>query len=173
MKLARKAVVQDAEAIARIHVLAWQRAYRDIVPDDVLDALSIPKRTEFWRSRLATDAAQVLVIEAESGLIGFTDFGPPHDDPASTTIAEIYAIYIAPGHWGIGCGSMLLGEVERLLIAARFSNIILWVLPENRRGRSFYEHHGFSADGASKEMPFSGAMLSAVRYAKNIAPAGV
>jgi ribosomal protein S18 acetylase RimI-like enzyme len=62
----------------------------------------------------------------------------------------------------------LWAEAERVLIASRFSSVTLWVLSENRRGRRFYEHHGFSVDGTSKVISFSGTGLTEVRYVKNI-----
>ena len=48
----RLATLADAEAIARVHVLTWQTAYRGLVPDDFLDALAIDRRTETWRNML-------------------------------------------------------------------------------------------------------------------------
>jgi hypothetical protein len=35
----RRATLDDAPAIARVHVAAWQRAYRGQMPDAVLDGL--------------------------------------------------------------------------------------------------------------------------------------
>jgi hypothetical protein len=37
----REASVNDAAAIADLHVRAWQMAYRGIVPDAILDGMSI------------------------------------------------------------------------------------------------------------------------------------
>ncbi len=168
MKLIRKATVQDAEAIARVQVYSWQHAYRGIIPDGFLDGLSIPGRTEFWRSNLTAEPDGVLVVETGLDVVGFAGFGASRDKPATPTSAELYAIYIAPAHWSSGCGSLLWNEIERSLIAADFKHVTLWVLSENQQGRRFYEHHGFSVDGASKVISFSGTSLTEVRYGKNI-----
>lgn len=168
MKLIRKATIQDAEAIARIHVFSWQHAYRGLIPDNFLNGLSVPGRTEFWRSNLAAEPDGTLIVETGFEVVGFAGFGPARDKPAAPACAELYAIYIAPDHWGGGCGNLLWAEVERVLIAAGFSRVTLWVLSENRRGRRFYERHGFSVDGTSKVISFSGTGLAEVRYVKNI-----
>jgi ribosomal protein S18 acetylase RimI-like enzyme len=168
MKLIRKAKIRDAEDIARVQVLSWQHAYHGIIPESFLDGLSIPGRAEFWRSNLAAEPEETLVVEAEREVVGFAGFGATRDKPAAPTSAELYAIYIAPGHWGSGCGSLLWGEVKRNLIAARFSHVTLWVLSKNQRGRRFYEHHGFRVDGISKVISFSGTPLTEVRYGKEI-----
>ena len=43
----------DAAAVARIHVGAWQHAYRGLVGDAVLDALDVDARTASWGEWIA------------------------------------------------------------------------------------------------------------------------
>jgi GNAT superfamily N-acetyltransferase len=166
--LIRKSSVQDAGAIALVHVLSWQCAYRGIIPDSVLDGLSVPRREEQWRKRLAAEAGQTLVAENGSGIIGFADFGCSRDDDATSATAELYAVYVAADRWRRGCGSLLLAGAERALKERLFASITLWVLSDNQRGRCFYEHHGFRADGASKVEVFAGTELTEVRYCKRL-----
>ena len=52
MTSVRAATPADAAAIAGVHVRSWQAAYRGIVPDEVLDGLSLPDREQRWRSIL-------------------------------------------------------------------------------------------------------------------------
>ena len=42
----RAATISDAYSIAEVQVAGWQAAYRGIMPDSVLDGLSVPKREE-------------------------------------------------------------------------------------------------------------------------------
>jgi len=42
---------------------------------------------------------------------------------------------------------------------------LLWVLEANTRGRSFYERHGFLADGATKVLDFDAAVTE-LRYVR-------
>ncbi|WP_157605345.1 hypothetical protein [Schlesneria paludicola] len=44
----RRATAADAESIALVHVLSWQHAYRGIVPDSVLNHLSVEARRTTW-----------------------------------------------------------------------------------------------------------------------------
>lgn len=62
---ARRAQPSDADGIARVWVSAWRIAYRGLVPDEVLDALSLHERQERWRARLSAgdpEAASIYVL---------------------------------------------------------------------------------------------------------------
>lgn len=50
---ARPATVDDAPAIAAIHVRSWQRAYADLLPADFLAGLDVEQRVAYWRRDLA------------------------------------------------------------------------------------------------------------------------
>jgi hypothetical protein len=45
----RQATVDDSGAIARIQVDTWRTTYRDIVPQDYLDAMEVVPRAQYWR----------------------------------------------------------------------------------------------------------------------------
>jgi len=49
----RPAGLDDARAIAEIHVRAWQWAYRGQIPDEILDGLSVEHREQGWRRQLS------------------------------------------------------------------------------------------------------------------------
>ena len=54
--LVRAATIEDARAIATIHVETWRAAYAGIVPAAHLAALSIDEREVRWRSILAASS---------------------------------------------------------------------------------------------------------------------
>jgi GNAT superfamily N-acetyltransferase len=66
-------------------------------------------------------------------------------DPAAT--GELYALYVHPDAWGDGHGSVLHEAAVKHLAANGFGSAVLWVLAGNRRGRRFYERHGWRTDG--------------------------
>ena len=49
----RWATADDAAAIAAVHIASWRAAYRGLLPDAVLDSLSLEARTDHWREWLA------------------------------------------------------------------------------------------------------------------------
>ena len=63
----RPARVDDADAIAAVHVRAWQDTYRGAMPDDFLDGMSIEERALRWRDGLsagADDRATLVAVDA-------------------------------------------------------------------------------------------------------------
>ena len=144
----RRATPADAAAIAEVHGRSWQVAYRGIVPDDVLDGLSVVQRERVWADLLARDdgGPLVLVGEHDGHVIGFCSaLTQGRDDPDH---AEITAIYVDPGHWRAGAGSALLGAALAELRAAHCAAVRLWVFAGNERALAFYRCFGFAADGA-------------------------
>jgi ribosomal protein S18 acetylase RimI-like enzyme len=164
----RPAGAADGLAIAQIRAESWRIAYVDVLPAQMLaeltDSAAVAREAE-WRSAHLMDG--VLIAEAvgdsgadpETGLIGFAAFGPeraeddepgwPGPQPPEHGRAELYAIYVAPGHWSTGAGKALMDGVLALVASVGYTDISLWVMEANERGRRFYEQAGFRVTGES------------------------
>jgi ribosomal protein S18 acetylase RimI-like enzyme len=141
----RSATIEDAAAMAHVRVHAWQQAYRGILPDDLLDNMDEAVITKRWRTIvLAQPSPGVcnLVAEDETGLvIGFAAGGPERNaDPEYP--GEVYALYVLPGSQRRGAGKALVSAGVNFLLAQGWQELLIWVLEQNRSGRSFYEKLG-------------------------------
>ncbi len=163
----RLAVVDDARAMARIHVDGWRAAYRGQMPDALLDSLSVDQRTEHRRKDIETPRSpehRSWVAVDGASIVAFAVTGPSRDAGAAADVAELFAIYVDPARWGAGAGKTLLAHVVDDLRRRGRAAVTLWVLDTNARARRFYEAAGFAADGTEKVEPFAGAPLREVRY---------
>lgn len=163
----------DAEALAMIHVAAWQAGYAGQMPADYLAGLSndMERRISSWREqRLAEAGVRHLVAEDdESGeLYGFIAFGACRDEDVPATTGEIWAINLHPSAWGKGIGSELFQAGVDGLRDEGFQDAVLWVLDTNERARRFYERHGWRADGHTKADDRRTFELHEVRYATRL-----
>jgi GNAT superfamily N-acetyltransferase len=106
----RRAVPEDAAPIAAVHVRTWQVAYRGLMPDEVLDGLSVAQREEMWRQALSGEASPSVYVAVEDGVVvGFRAVAAPsRDDDAEDRVAEIGAIYVEPNVWRTGVGRALM-----------------------------------------------------------------
>ncbi|MEU3649272.1 GNAT family N-acetyltransferase [Lentzea sp. NPDC034063] len=150
----RPAVVADAPAVAAVHVQTWQAAYRGLVPDSVLDELSVEARTSMWERGIPRGGVWVGLVD--SAVAGFVAVGPSREPDAAF---ELYAIYVLPSAWDTGLGH----ELARAALEGQ-QDVVLWVFDENPRARRFYERLGFRADGTVKTETIGGAELKEIRY---------
>ena len=163
------ATLDDARAIAQIHVLSWQHAYLGILPDGLLASLSVAKRENLWREYIVSDSPEILIIKSADEACGFISFGATRDAEAPRDTAEIIALYVAPHVWATGMGCRLwLAALERLKTQA-YTAVSLWVLTDNARAVRFYELAGFEVQPDSrKQITIGSATLDEIRYVRHI-----
>lgn len=166
----------DAGAMGALHVRAWQRAYRGLMPDDYLAQLSIDERVDLWTEALGRDprtrSVRYVAEQDDGTVVGFLVAGPRGGDE-SAEVGEVYALNVEPDAWGTGAGRALLEAGTTFLRDAGFDEAILWVVPGNQRARRFYERNGWADDGAQREEEVFGVAVPEVRYRRSLdGPAG-
>jgi len=138
-----------------------------MVPQALLDSLSVDQRAGRWREQLADlDPPRSVCLVAEEGgeVIGFARTNPSRDADADDGTGELAAIYLRPDHWDRGVGRALLVAAAAQLAAAGFRTATLWVLTANERALAFYERSGWAADGATQITDIGGAPVPELRY---------
>lgn len=168
--LLRGATVADAHGLAVVHVRSWQAAYRGLMPQEVLDGLSIAEREANWARIVAETprGSQTLVVLDADRLVGWASYGDARDADAVGT-GELWGIYVHPDAWSTGVGHLLLGAVEEALRADGHEIAYLWVLAGNHRAAAFYERHGWASDGGEKVDRRPGMVLRERRHVKRLA----
>jgi len=134
----RQATIDDAQAIARVHVESWRETYPGIVPQSELDALDIGERAAMWRSILSDPARRelVAVAEEESGMVGFV-----HGETGAGG-SQIRAIYLLRAAQGTGLGRALMAALAERLAGLDAGPVSLEVARDNLGARAFYERLG-------------------------------
>ncbi len=167
----REAAPADADALAGIHVRAWQAAYRGQLTDEYLDGLSVEDRAEQWRASLVArrDTWRTWVAEESGRAIGWATTGPSEDADADPLTGEVYAIYLEPECVGTGLGRVLFAHAVDDLRDRGFRTATLWVLETNERARRFYEVAGWASDGTATSERVDCEMRPTVRYRTELA----
>jgi ribosomal protein S18 acetylase RimI-like enzyme len=167
----RKATIDDADTLAKLHIDSWRSAYRGLVSDSHLDSLDYERRAQRFRDSLEQNAEETYLAEQDGEIRGFVTLGGCRDtDVGQDATGEIWGIYLAPLYWRKGLGTALCRYGERLLKERRYRSATLWVFASNQQARRFYEAMGFKADGATRTLNL-GAPLEAVRYQKALGDA--
>ena len=169
----REATIEDAQAIATIHVDSWQAAYRGILPETYLANLAVTQRSEAWRKSIVAGRPRVLVAHADTHfetaaaaetILGWVAFGDARDGDKDHRWGEVETLYIAPAFWRKGIGRRLIDAARVALHSAGYTNVALWVLLDNRRARAFYKRSGFVCDNSSRGVQLGGKWLTELRY---------
>ena len=153
----RRATVEDADGIARVHIQAWRETYSRLVEPGELDELSVVRRAERWRLVIGTDV-QVWVALVGEEIVGFAS--AVSRDEQSARPRELESLYLLAEHHGSGAGQALLEA--SLGDAPAF----LFVAGDNPRAIRFYERNGFEFDGASEEYPLVRTPITSLRMAR-------
>jgi GNAT superfamily N-acetyltransferase len=151
----RAATLEDAAAIAHVHVASWRSTYRGIVPDDYLDGLDEGARTEDWRGWLAS-AALVFVAVEDGRVVGFVA-GGLNREAEEEYDAELYTIYLLKQYQRRGIGAALLMTLAARMHREGLRGMVVWVL-ETAASVGFYLGSG-AVRVREKEMEIGGSVL--------------
>ena len=160
----RIAVPDDALAVGRVHVRAWQVGYRDLLPSDYLQNLKPEDRAARYDFANADPTMpKTLVALKSEEVAGFATLCPARDSDAKG-YGELSALYVHPDHWHCGIGSNLLRCGIDLLAARQYQVAILWVLTANLNAKHFYESHGWAADEQHRRASVWNVTVDEQRY---------
>jgi len=151
----RDARPEDSRRIEEIRVAGWHAAYAALLDSTWLAALRVTEdRVATWEQRVRepSPGAVTLVSESAGDVVGLGCLQPGRDGDTPDA-AELLALYVEPSRWQGGHGSALL--------SAGFARMpqslqVLWVLEGNAPARQFYARHGFTPDGARKQLDVPG-----------------
>jgi len=167
--LLRPAEPADAMAVARVHVRAWQVAYRNLLPDDYLNSLKPEDRAQRYTFG-GTDPREPMTTVAvdERGTIrGFATTCAARDADVPGH-GELAAIHVDPDCWGRGVGVALLASARTFLLDSGFRRAILWVLVGNTRAERFYMKDGWTPDGVQRTDTVWGVQVNDQRYRRTL-----
>jgi GNAT superfamily N-acetyltransferase len=167
--LLRPAEPADALAVARVHVRAWQVAYRNLLPDDYLNSLKPEDRAQRYTFG-GTDPREPMTTVAvdEGGTIrGFATTCAARDADVPGH-GELAAIHVDPDCWGRGVGLALLASARAFLLDSGFRRAILWVLVGNTRAEQFYIKDGWAPDGTQRTDTVWGVQINDQRFRRTL-----
>lgn len=159
----RKANLEDAQAIAAVHVASWQTTYRGIMKDSILDGLTVAKRTPLWEKNISLEGNTVLVAQLNNQIIGFADGSATKEDEYPTYEGDVTCIYFYQEYQGMGYGKKLLLALFEAFKTKGYQNAIVKVLEDNN-SKYFYESLG-AKQIDEVEVPQYGDGLTLLVYA--------
>lgn len=161
----RRAILSDAKGIAKVHVESWKTTYKNIIPDDFLEALSYEQRTDLWIRNISKETNYIFVAETnQREIIGFAD-GCKREGNTIENSGDLTSIYLLEEYQKKGAGKQLLKHLFLQFEKLGFDRVFVEVLEENET-RFFYEYYGANLF-KSKKTIIAGADLTLLIYEWN------
>ncbi|OBK61033.1 GNAT family acetyltransferase [Mycobacterium colombiense] len=157
----REATPTDFADVAAMHYPVWRQSWSGVLPAEVLDVLTSPKRWAvlLYPRDLSRPGWRMWVAEAGEQLLGMTIFGPDPDDPERL---ELDALYISQASQRHGVGGLLLAKA---LNSDPRGDVVLWCAEANGVARRFYEKNDFHLDGRTLDWePVPGVKVPHLGY---------
>jgi N-acetylglutamate synthase-like GNAT family acetyltransferase len=147
--LIRKAVLADAEPIARLHVASWRAAYGDFMPPKQMAWISEVRETRRANDLIRNPETPYLVAEDDDAIVGFLVYGPPGDDCDPRSTRQIYTFFVDPQRYRRGIGTQLLTAMEAEISVPE---ITVWVMTQGVHGPRFFARSGFEREHQTEKM---------------------
>ncbi|MCX7265566.1 MAG: GNAT family N-acetyltransferase [Betaproteobacteria bacterium] len=166
----RFATLQEATAVAQLHLQASQAAYAGQVPDAHWDATPKAKRIAYWKEAIEFSEPQVMVATEGSSIVGLVGFDRSRDPKSKNTMGEIWAIYADPNRLGQGIGLALWDAAREGLLEEGCTDVSVWVPLRNDRSVRFHELAGFKREmNTARTVPLGGVKIEEVRLKRSLA----
>jgi ribosomal protein S18 acetylase RimI-like enzyme len=163
----RYADTSDSKILGDIHSKSWKVAYKNIIPDEILNNITLEKRQRYFEKALTEGLEEDAIIFKDEIAVGLICIGECRDEDMDSFCGEIWGIYLLKEYWNLGIGSKLINWGIDQLKNRNYTKITLWVLKDNLTARRFYEKNGFIHDGTIKQITI-GKKLYEYRYVKDI-----
>lgn len=134
--------------MAKVHITSWRETYPGMVPDLMLDRLSIANEAIRWQRMFdrpdRRGGSIAFVADQEGKVVGYGTCGEQRtellfDRGFTAEIGELYVLRRAQRQ---GAGSGLMMAMAAALADTGHRAMSLWVLEENRSARRFYQGLG-------------------------------
>ena len=136
----RSARIQDAPAIAAVHVEVWRNAYPGMLPDHSLTGLSRHRLAGYYGAAIARGGGMLVARAPDaSQVVGFASWS--RRGPNAPADGEVETLYVLDDWRERGIGRSLLSASAQHLARRNCRSLFLWVLADNP-SRWFYEHLG-------------------------------
>jgi len=165
MKL-RPAVPDDAMAVARVHVRAWQVAYKHLMPDEYLAGLRPEDRAERYdfTGRDPARPRTLVAVEADT-ILGFATISAARDVDAAGQ-GELCALHVEPDCWSRGIGRALASAARSELARLGFTKAVLWVVAGNTRAQKFYRADGWTPEDLHRARQVWNVTVDTMRFSR-------
>ena len=165
----RYATLNDAAAVANLHLIASRALYEGLVPETHWQATPPAKRVGFWKEAIEYGEPQVLVASMDGEIVGFVGFDRSRDPKSKNTTGELWAIYVDPDHLATGVGLALWDAAREGLQEEDCTDVTVWVPLASAPALRFFDAAGFKREmNTARTVPLGGVRVEEIRFKRSL-----
>jgi L-amino acid N-acyltransferase YncA len=130
----RPAKVEDAAAIARVHIRSWRETFSPILTAEQIAAKDLDEasQTGIWTKRLKDEEgkSRFTFVAEEESLLAFVT-GCETREAFEGYDSELHQIYILAEAQRKGLGQELVKALARKLVEQGYQSMLVWVMTQN------------------------------------------
>ncbi|MBQ1383060.1 MAG: GNAT family N-acetyltransferase [Solobacterium sp.] len=128
----------DRREIGEIYVANWQKTYRGLLADALLDRMDPAEAAEKWHAYTLVDGQGIFVAEEEGTVSGFAAYCPDERDGHALYLESLH---IREDRQGQGIGKALIRTVGRYA-ADNYRRMTIHIVRGNDRAGRLYQKLG-------------------------------
>lgn len=144
----REASFEDIENIAKLYISNWKATYRDMLPSEYLDQLTVQYGIGKWSEFMEKEEHGIFVAYDEDDFLGFGAFSP---DNEIEDCLYMDSLHICPESQGKGIGTKLTQRIREYALDNDYTKMSVCIVRGNDSARDLYlklgaKHYSFFTD---------------------------
>lgn len=131
--------LEEAQALANVHVQSWRETYAGLLPSAYLESLRWQDREPMWRETIAVANRHFESAFDDDAAVAVSLAGPAIEFDPAIADGQLYVIYVLKSHQRRGLGRRLLANAADYWRNQGGDRLGLLVLTANRGACAFYE----------------------------------
>jgi ribosomal protein S18 acetylase RimI-like enzyme len=134
--------------LARTSSADYKASSRGWAPDEKKEEM---QDREMWYIIVQRGFPKPVPVAPATSILGFLSFMITHDDPPleHMTVGYIYEVHLCEELRGLGLGSFLITQAERIVRELGLHKMMLTVFTRNKGARRLYDRLGYTKDQCS------------------------
>jgi L-amino acid N-acyltransferase YncA len=162
----RDATLDDVDDIAEIHVEAWEKTYRGVMPDELIESRNVEFRKRNWSERLPDlpkdEFVRVGILDGR--VVAFSNGAHAENEAEDTAIGRL--LYMRNDLKGHGIGTHMRLDMIREMKKRNFKTVIFWIVKGNEDAERFYADPQWKRTGV--ERPMEGGEFTEIQFAVEV-----
>ena len=130
---------EDLNSIAALYVRNHKAAYRGLLSDAYLDALTVSSASAKWKQKIGSEDDCILVAEQDGSFLGFAAAMP---DPELEETWYLESLHVAEEARGKGIGTALIRTCAQVAEEKGFQQMSVCIVRGNDSAAGLYQRLG-------------------------------